>query len=91
MKDNSVVKDNNATLDYQWDWSAWLQAGETITMATITVQTGIVKDSQSNTSSTVTVWLSGGTVGTTYKVDGRITTSLGRIDERYFTISVMDR
>jgi hypothetical protein len=85
-------KDPQAVLDWAFDWSRWLAAGEEITgTPVVTVQSGLTKDSQSNTTTKVTVWLSGGTLGTTYSVACRITTNQGRTDERTIGIRVTDR
>lgn len=43
------------------------------------------------TGSVVTVWISGGTVGATYTVSCRVTTSAGRTYERSFTLIVQQR
>lgn len=88
---DTFVKDPDAVLDYTWDWSAWLASGETITSADVTVPTGIVKNSDSHTTTTVTAWLSGGTDGTGYRVTCRVTTSQGRTDDRSITISCHQR
>jgi hypothetical protein len=85
-------KDPQAVLDWAFDWSNWLAASETISgTPVITVDSGLVKDSQSNTTTKVTVWLSGGTLGVAYKVACRITTNQGRTDERTIGIRVTDR
>lgn len=84
-------KDSSAVLDYVFDWSPWLDADEEIVTRTVTVATGLTKDSDSATPTAVTVWLSGGTAGTRYTVACRITTSAGRTDERTFTVSVRER
>lgn len=85
------TKDPNAVLDYKVNWATWLQASETIASSNFTVPAGITKDSQSNTTTTATVWLSGGTVGTEYAVVNRITTNQGRTDDRTITIRVQER
>lgn len=88
----SFTKDPSAVLDYQFDWAAWL-VNDTITgtpVITIT-PTGLTKDSQTNTTAAVTVWLSGGTVGKTYTVTCRIVTAGGRTDERSITIVCAQR
>lgn len=85
------LKDPSAVLDYKWDWSTWLASGETISTSTVTVPAGITKDSQSNTTTTATVWLSGGTLGETYPIVNRVVTSQGRTDERTIQINVRDR
>jgi hypothetical protein len=80
------TKDPDAVLDYAFDWSSWLATGETISSHTITVETGITKDSDSESSGVVTVWLSGGTAENEYDVACKIVTSAGRTDERTMTI-----
>ena len=87
----SPLKDPSAVLDYAFDWTGWLAAGETITDHTITADTGITVDSSTESDGKVTVWLSGGTAGKNYKVACKITTSAGRTDERTLWIRVVDR
>ena len=85
------VKDPDAVLDYKADWSVWLADGETITSSNWSVPTGITKDSQSATTTTATVWLSGGSLGSSYSVVNRISTNQGRTDERTMEIVVRER
>ncbi|MFJ4828412.1 hypothetical protein ACIP79_00500 [Streptomyces sp. NPDC088747] len=85
------LKDPDAVLDWVWDWSDWLAPGETITTSDFTVSAGLDLDSDSNTLSSATAWLSGGEPGTPYLVANRITTSAGRTDERSITIRVKNR
>jgi hypothetical protein len=93
MSQKTYLKDPEAVLDWVFDWSDWLAVGETILSRVITVATGLVKDSDTITggSTTVTVWLSGGTAGVSYTVACRIVTSSGRTDERTITIRVQQR
>ena len=84
-------KDPDATLDYAFDWAAWLDEGETITNHTVTVPAGITLDSNAEASGVVTAWLSGGTAGDSYEVACQITTSAGRTDERTMQIRVRER
>lgn len=99
---NYFIKDPDATLDYKFDWAAstngsgdsdWLASGETIDSHTVTVESGLTKDSDSATDddTSVTVWLSGGSAGETYLVGCEITTSSGRTDERSIVIAVEER
>ena len=83
-------KDPSAILDYSIDWSLWLD-GDTISTSSWTVPQGLTKASETNNSTTATVWLSGGTVDQTYTVTNRITTANGRTDERSILIKVVDR
>ena len=73
--------------------SDWLASGETITSKTVTVDSGITKDSDTitDTSTSVTVWLSAGTAGTKYRVNCEIVTSAGRTDQRSMMIKVVER
>ena len=85
------TKDPDATLDYELDWSTWLGTGETISAATVTVPAGITLDTDTNTDTTQTAWLSGGTAGAHYDVVYQITTNQSRTDDRTVRITVEDR
>ena len=85
------LKDPDAVLDFAVDWSDWLSDGETISSHTVTVQSGITKDSDSESAGVVTVWLSGGTAGSTYEVTVQTVTSAGRTDDRTFTVMIIER
>lgn len=91
MSNDTFTKDPNAVLDYTWDWSAWLEVGETIAAATVTVSTGMVCDSSTFDTTTVTAWISGGTAGSGYKATCRVTTSRGRIDDRTIYLVCRER
>lgn len=92
MSSNRHIKDPSAIKDYKYDWGTnWLAAGETISSATVTVPAGLTKVSQSNTTTTVTVRLSGGTAGPTWiPVVCHITTNQGQEDDRTIYIKVQD-
>lgn len=83
-------KDPDAVLDYRVDWTDWLD-GDTIATSTWIVPSGITQDSESNSTTTATIWLSDGTEGTTYGVVNRITTTGGRTDDRTIYIVVKDK
>lgn len=83
-------KDPNAVLDYQIDWSSFLGV-DTIASSTWIVPTGITKNSDTNTTTTSTIWLSSGTAGQTYELTNRITTAGGRTDDRTVTIAVLEK
>lgn len=86
----TFTKDPNATLDYKVDWEAWLD-GDTIATSAWTVPDGLTADADSNTTTSATVWLSGGTEGTTYTVLNRVTTAAGRTDDRSILIRVLSK
>ena len=79
------IKDPDAVLDYTINWTAWL-AGDTISASTWTVPAGLTKDSDAFGDSTVTIWLSSGTVDTTYEIINHITTAAGREEDKTLTI-----
>ena len=83
-------KDPDAVLDYQVDWTSWLD-GDTIATSTWVVPAGITEDSSSNTTLVTTIWLSSGTVGDRYEVLNRITTDGGRTDDRTTVILVTEK
>jgi len=98
----TYIKDPDAVLDYKFDWKAktnlsgntdWLETSETISSFTITAASGLTVDSSalSDTNTSVTAWLSGGTDGTTYELACKIVTSLSRTDERTISIQVEER
>jgi hypothetical protein len=84
------LKDPDAVLDYGWDWSAWLN-GDTITASSWTVEAGITADSDTFDATTTTIWLSGGTVGTSYALVNHITTAAGREDDRTLTVTLREK
>ena len=86
----TYLKDPQAILDYSIDWSTWL-AGDTIATSTWTVPAGIVKDSDTNTATRTTIWLSGGSAGVAYSICNHITTAALRQDDRTFIVQVEDR
>lgn len=85
-------KDPDATLDYTVDWTAYLAAiADTITSVTWVLSTGITKVSQSNTSTTATIFVSGGVEGSSETMTCRITTAGGRIDDRTIALKIVSR
>lgn len=88
----TLAKDDAAVLDYQWDWSDWLGDDEAISSHTVTVPSGLTKDSDSADDTSVTVWLSGGgEAGTKHDVVCHVVTDQGREDDRTMTIVMRDR
>lgn len=94
----TILKDPQAILDYTFDWTAWLDdVVDTISAVAVPVITGddasLVMTTQTNTTKKAVIWLSGGTVGKTYKVDCKITTASvpPRSDSRSIYIKVKDR
>jgi hypothetical protein len=98
-----IYKDPEANLDYQVVWYDWLGT-DLISVSTWIVPAGITKVSDTvNGASLVidgvtypagtvtTVWLSGGTLGTRYRLTNRVTTAAGRIDDQSFDVVIKDK
>ena len=84
----TIDKDPDAVLDYTLDFSAWCAAmADTIISHTVAV-IGVVRNSSTNTTLAVTLWMSGGTVGQPASATVRVVTAAGRTDDRtvYFRI-----
>jgi ABC-type nitrate/sulfonate/bicarbonate transport system ATPase subunit len=94
-----IDKDVEAQLAYTFDWSTWLEDGDTIASVTYTAAARrndptplVVESSGLADSNTDTyVELSGGQVDKTYIVTARVTTSDGLIDRRSFRVKVVAR
>lgn len=88
-----ITKAANELLDYQFKWVDWLAAcGDTIASYTISPDAGITVASTSSTLTQVQAFVSGGTVGTTYKITCKITcaaTSPARVAERSILVQIV--
>lgn len=85
------LKDPGEKLDYPITWSDYLTEGETISSSAWSLPSGITQDSVSSTTTSATIWLTGGTHGEEYLVTNQITTSAGRIAERSIKILCRNR
>lgn len=94
-----IEKDVEAQLTYTFDWSEWLDSGDTIASAEysasarrndptpIVIESSGIADSNTDTY----VEISGGQVLKTYIVTVKIVTNNGLIDRRNFKINVVNR
>lgn len=83
-------KDPDSVLDYSIDWSQWL-AADTIVSSSWTVTSGIAKDSDTNDTTSTTIWVSGGTAGATYSLQNRIVTTAGRTKDVTIDVPVAEQ
>lgn len=90
MAVTTVTKDPNAVLDYVFDWTEWLTGGDTISTHEVLV-TGATLGSSTRSGAVVTAWISGGTVNQAASVTCRITTTLGRTDDRTLHLTIVER
>jgi len=92
------VKQPSETKDYDIDYTPWLAPmADTIQHATATVtclnnpnDISLLASPVEFTPTSVKVWVSGGTNRNRYKVDIRVTTVGGRIDESELLFSVRE-
>lgn len=85
-------KDPQAILRYKFNWSPWLEAGETLvtslflhTSATLVIDQAVIQGG-------FTVFrASGGTDGETVLITNSITSSTGRLDERTARLRIKQR
>ncbi len=63
---------------------------DTISSSTVTLETGITLDSDTNDTESATMWASGGSDGCTYKATNKIVTAGARTKEAHFYIKIVD-
>lgn len=101
-----IGKDPNDQLNYTLDWNvagdSWLGAATIAGAPAWTLEAGLINGGSSNTTTTSTVKLTGGTVGggtqtvhledgtvaPAYLVSCRVTTSLGEVADKSFRVVV---
>lgn len=87
-----LPKDPDATLDYSWDWNSWLEEGDTIATADVTVEAPLAREGGvSIASGVVTAWISGGDPGRTQRASCKVVTTQGRTDVRSILLVVRSR
>lgn len=72
------------SLDYSFDRTSWLSAGETIITSTWDIQpsTSIALSNAQIVAGVVTTVVTGGTLNKAYRLNNTVTTSSGKIDTR---------
>lgn len=84
------VKDPDSTEDFSFNWVADLD-GDTIVSSDFELPDGLTEVSASNTSTTATIFVSGGSAGLQYRVTNRIVTAGGRTLDMTIRIYVSER
>lgn len=80
-------KDPQETLDYKIDWNPRL-AGDTIFNSTWVVPGGLTVNSDTNDTTTTTIWLTGGTLDVSYLLTNTIVTTGARTMEQTVKILI---
>jgi hypothetical protein len=92
MSTFDAIKDPEEILDYKIIWTDWLEGDTIITSSFAVDPTGALTiDSETNTTTEATVWLSGGDRGRKYKVTNHIVTAGGRESDRTILFEIKDR
>lgn len=84
------TQDPNEVLDYTLNWSDWLPTGDTISTSVWVANTGLTVADGGHTTTTATVWVSGGTVCKLYRVTNTITTAGGRTADKLLKIRILN-
>lgn len=84
-------KDPAGIIDYTVRWTSWLPSGDTISTSSWTVPAGIVKVSESNTTTDAVIFLASGTLGQIYEVTNRIVTAGGRQNDQTISILIEEK
>lgn len=94
----SIQLDPSAVLDFDVDWTAWLQAGEAITSQTVTAldtaghATAVPIANVTQAAGVVTFWAGpAGAYRGTLRLTTHITTSQNRQDDRTIVVQVVER
>jgi len=85
IKPATTTKDKDATVKFPFDFTTWLNGGE---VSSHTVTTDLTSSSNQTTSS-VTVTLSGGVKGRTYPLVVRVTTTDGQVDDAEISVLIV--
>ena len=88
------AKDPSSTLDYSFDWSAWLAPGEAIQNEIWSIEPdgaqAPILSGESRTGAVTAINVAGGVAGNRYRLNCKIETDLGRTAERSSAIRVME-
>ena len=85
---DSFNKDPEAVLDYQIDWTLWLDSDTITASEWSSSNSNIVIDSDVFSTVKATVWLSGGVLSESGIITNHITTTAGREDDRSIKIKI---
>ena len=92
-----IVKDVEAQLTYTFQWSDWLESGDSVSAVDYTVAarrndpTPVTIESSGISGTKTYVELAGGQTDKTYIVTCKVTTNDGLIDRRNFRLKVQNR
>ena len=79
-----------ANLDYSFDWSLWLELGDTL-VASSWASPNLTLTNDQLTGNVTLVFAQGGVVGTSYPLVNTVTTANGLVDSRTIYLSCKNR
>ena len=88
---NEIAQSPNANLDYSFDWTNLLQAGESLVSSSWLVPVALTASRNQLVSNITSVFVSGGVVDHVYHIVNTITTNTGRTDSKTIRISCKNR
>lgn len=93
MSSSAILTSPGSRLDYTFDWSAWLPAGDTIASHAVAV-TGGTTDDDDEAAGVVTAWVTvpaDAPDGAAVQIVCSIVTTAGRADSRRLVLQVQRR
>lgn len=76
---------------YAVDWTARLDAGDTLAASTFELPGGLIAENAANTATAASVQISGGAAGCAYEIVNRVTTTRGAELEQAIRLRVKTR
>ena len=91
MSYTEFEKSPASVLDYSFDWSQWLESGQTISTSSWAADDGLTIDSDTKSNTKTTAIVSGGVEGNSYFVSNTVVTNDGLTVKRSFIIKSVFR
>lgn len=85
------IKAPAAVVDYGVRWARYLAEGDSLATSTWSIAGTATLSAPAISGTDTRVWITGGTAGENLVLTNRITTVLGRTDERSFSVPVRQR
>jgi hypothetical protein len=92
-----ITKDPEAELTYTFEWNQWLPTGDSLSVATYSIQTRandpdpLLKVTSGIQGTKTYVELKNGQLGKSYLVTVKVTTADGLVDARNFRVKIENR
>ena len=84
-------KDPDETLDYQFDWTAFIGTDTIFSQSTVVTDASLVTSAIDGTNKKVNFRISGGVIDTPASIENTVTTTSGQIAQRTAVIKIKSR